>query len=88
VQIRLHHKAANAKSHNVTFQPAFTYPIFGDEETIFGYKNLRIKLDFEADTLRPSTSVNFTEKYKAIGDTRPDEIDEKLAPFLPSISPF
>lgn len=29
-----------------TFQPEFTYPIFGDHETAFGYKDLSIKVKF------------------------------------------
>jgi histone acetyltransferase 1 len=27
-----------------SFQPEFTYPIFGDHETAFGYKDLFIKV--------------------------------------------
>jgi histone acetyltransferase 1 len=27
------------------FSPAFTYPIFGEKETIFGYRGLDIKVE-------------------------------------------
>lgn len=26
------------------FHPAFTYPIFGDKEVIFGYKGLKVRV--------------------------------------------
>lgn len=29
-----------------TFEPDFVYPIFGEEETVYGYKDLKIKLYF------------------------------------------
>lgn len=30
---------------STTFNPEFTYPIFGDHETAFGYKGLSIKVN-------------------------------------------
>ena len=33
------------------FQPTFTYAIFGDEEKVFGYKDLKIKLYFASGSL-------------------------------------
>ena len=29
---------------SITFNPEFTYPIFGDHETAFGYKDLEVKV--------------------------------------------
>jgi histone acetyltransferase 1 len=29
------------------FHPAFTYPIFGDKEVIFGYKGLKVRVSTE-----------------------------------------
>lgn len=39
-------KALLAKDKSLTsdFAPAFVYPIFGEEETIFGYKDLEINV--------------------------------------------
>ena len=37
------------------FSPAFTYPIFGEKETIFGYRGLDIKVDPDT-TSRLSTN--------------------------------
>ena len=74
----------DSKQEHAQFQPAFTYPIYGDEETIFGYRGLRIKLDFAADTLKPALNVSWREKFTPVGETKADEVEEKLKEFLPS----
>ncbi|KAJ2758883.1 histone acetyltransferase 1, partial [Coemansia nantahalensis] len=32
----------------IQFHPAFTYPIYGEHERVFGYKGLRLKLSYAA----------------------------------------
>ncbi|KAK9455397.1 acyl-CoA N-acyltransferase [Dipodascopsis uninucleata] len=44
------------------FHPQFTYPIFGDAETIYGYKNLTIDLKFGATDLLPFLHISYSEK--------------------------
>lgn len=46
----------------VNFKPAFTYPIFGDSETIFGFKNLVIYLCFDHYTFYPFLNIKYDEK--------------------------
>lgn len=41
---------SNESIVSTTFQPEFTYPIFGDHETIFGYKDLSIKVHTNTHT--------------------------------------
>ena len=71
-----------------SFHPKFTYPIFGDEEQIFGYQNLKISLRFNASDMRPHLSTSYSKKFKAIGDTEPTDIEETLKEFLPAGTPF
>ncbi|KAJ6125673.1 hypothetical protein N7523_003293 [Penicillium sp. IBT 18751x] len=52
-----------------TFHPQFTYPIFGDDEQIFGYKGLIIRLRFAAHDLRPHVHISYDDRFKAVGDT-------------------
>ncbi|KAI9671056.1 MAG: histone acetyltransferase 1 [Alyxoria varia] len=82
VQVRLKHPSDAAKS--VSFHPKFTYPIFGDEETIFGYKDLKIDIQFKADTLKPNLDVSWGAQFEPVGDTKADAVKEKLEPFLPT----
>lgn len=45
-----------------TFHPKFTYPIFGDEEKIFGYRDLKISLRYRANDMRPHVDVAYSKK--------------------------
>ena len=57
-----------------TFHPKFTYPIFGDDEKIFGYKDLKLHLRYRANDMRPHLRVSHTKKFKAVGDAEPLDI--------------
>lgn len=63
----------------VSFPPLFTYPIFGDAEQIFGYKNLKIDLVFDSITFLPFLKVSYKEKL----NDEVDDITAKLLEFLP-----
>lgn len=65
------------------FKPDFTYPIFGEEEKIFGYQELDINLSFAAHNLKPLVTLDFKKKFEAIGDVEATDINAALADFLP-----
>ncbi|KAF2456481.1 acyl-CoA N-acyltransferase [Lineolata rhizophorae] len=65
------------------FHPNFTYEIFGQDEAIFGYKGLDIKLTFRAYDLRPALEVRFKDKFKPIGETEAMDVEGPLRKFLP-----
>ena len=65
------------------FNPKFTYPIFGDEEQIFGYKGLKIHLRYNASDMRPNLQIEYAKKFKAVGETVPADIKTILSEFLP-----
>lgn len=44
------------------FKPTWTYPIVGEQETIFGYKKLKITLRFNASDMRPHLSSTKSQK--------------------------
>lgn len=66
-----------------SFHPQFTYPIFGDEERIFGYQNLKLNLRFAAHDLRPNLEILYDKKFKAVGDTKATDIEETLKEWTP-----
>lgn len=68
-----------------SFQPTWTYPIFGDEETIYGYKGLKISLRFNASDMRPHFSHTKSKSVPVDVAAEKDvtDIKEDLAPFLP-----
>jgi histone acetyltransferase 1 len=72
-------------SEHAAFQPAFTYPIFGEEEAIFGYQDLSINLTFTAHDMRPQLDVKYGKIFSAenAADIQPTDIKEILHDFLP-----
>ncbi|WVN85811.1 histone acetyltransferase type B catalytic subunit [Cryptococcus depauperatus CBS 7841] len=64
------------------FNPTFTYPIFGDSEKVFGYKDLDIKLRFASGSLRQYLEIKYNEKLSS--ETTPaDDIEATLYKFIP-----
>lgn len=45
-----------------SFHPACTYAVIDEQETIAGYKNPRIELDFRANDLQPKLKIQFDEQ--------------------------
>ena len=66
-----------------TFNPDWTYPIFGEEERIFGYQGLKINLKFNASDMRPGLQILYSKKFKAVGDVEPTDLKTTLEDFLP-----
>lgn len=68
-----------------SFKPNFTYPIFGDSETVFGYKDLVIFLCFDHCTFLPFLNVKYLEK---LDDEDIVDPKSKLMEFLPDSTVF
>lgn len=66
-----------------TFHPKFTYPVLGEEESIFGYQGLHINLRFAAHDLQPNVEINYDKKFKTIGETKAADIEDVLREWLP-----
>ena len=64
------------------FSPTFTYPIFGDEEQIYGFRDLVIHLVFDSVTFKPFLNVKYSATAGDDVDAQRDVID-KITPFLP-----
>ncbi|KAK7689007.1 hypothetical protein QCA50_007698 [Cerrena zonata] len=58
------------------FHPTFTYPIFGDEQKVYGYKGLRIEMKFASASLRQYFKVNYKERLPP--SSAVDDIEAKL----------
>ena len=66
-----------------SFHPNFTYPIFGEEEQIFGYKNLKVNLYYNATDMRPHLAVSSAKKFPSIGEVEPFNVVEEMKEYLP-----
>lgn len=67
------------------FSPTFTYPIFGEAEQIFGFKDLVIFLCFDHCTFYPFLNVRYSEKLK---DDSLEEPKDQLLRYLPESTIF
>lgn len=66
------------------FGPDFTYQVgFGQEETIFGYKDLSVLLTLTASTLLPLLSINFSQVNEST-TAKIDDVPAILAEYLPA----
>ncbi|XP_006458564.1 hypothetical protein AGABI2DRAFT_183588 [Agaricus bisporus var. bisporus H97] len=63
------------------FQPQFTYPIYGEEETIYGYKDLMIDFRFASGSLAQYLHVQFSEKLQSSSTV--DDVEGILTNFIP-----
>ena len=64
------------------FHPKFTYPIFGTEERIFGYRGLIIRLRFTAHDLRQNVHISYDERFTTVDDASAVDLIAKLKPFI------
>ncbi|KAI1203762.1 histone acetyltransferase type B catalytic subunit [Nemania serpens] len=69
-----------------SFNPKFTYPIFGEDERIFGYKGLRINLQYDARNLRPHLSISSIKKFNAVSEVEAVDVKAVLKEFLPGVA--
>jgi histone acetyltransferase 1 len=66
-----------------SFHPTFTYPIFGEAETIYGYSNLQLALHFKSDSLLSSLEVKYDKKLES-KTAKIDDPRASLMEFLPA----
>ena len=78
----------NTPKSIANFHPLFTYPIFGEAQTIFGYQDLHINLRFAAHDLRPNYDARWEKKYIPVGETKAVELKETLEEWLPPSTPL
>ncbi|GAB7364297.1 hypothetical protein MBLNU230_g4842t1 [Neophaeotheca triangularis] len=68
------------------FHPEWTYPIFGDEEAIFGYQGLDMQLSFASHNLEPRLRVKYDKKFEQQGDVAATDVEELMRDFLPPVA--
>ena len=77
-------------SNPLTFHPDYTYPIFGEAETIYGYKDLSINLSFAGWDMKGYFKVSWRQRINPALGIEAEDIKETLKEYLPEgeIFPF
>ncbi|CAG7819872.1 unnamed protein product [Allacma fusca] len=80
VHFQLVRTAEDLRDDKGTFHPAMCHQIFNEQETIFGYENLRIDIKLAAGSLKTYLGIKYTSKISAdlCDGVEPDNIHEKL----------
>ncbi|KAG8853503.1 histone acetyltransferase 1 [Tulasnella sp. 330] len=65
------------------FNPKFTYPIFGEEEKIYGYEDLEVQVKFTSGSLQQLLSINYSSKLSGAGSKVADDVEQTLFKFIP-----
>ncbi|TFK27427.1 histone acetyltransferase type B catalytic subunit [Coprinopsis marcescibilis] len=73
-------KSLSGDENYEQFHPTFTYPIYGEDEKIYGYKDLVIDLRFASGSLAQYLSVKYLEKLPA---STVDDVEKILKEFIP-----
>ncbi|OCH85215.1 histone acetyltransferase type B [Obba rivulosa] len=63
------------------FHPTFTYPIFGEDEKIYGYKGLTTDLKFASGSLAQLLTISYSERLPPSAAV--DDVEGTLSQFIP-----
>ncbi|KAI1757430.1 histone acetyltransferase type B catalytic subunit [Xylaria castorea] len=86
LRISLVRSSDSAIEKITSFGPKFTYPIFGEDERIFGYKNLKVNLQYDARNLRPHLSVSSSKKFNTVGEVEAVNVRDVMKEVLPGVA--
>ncbi|KAL6308026.1 histone acetyltransferase type B catalytic subunit [Sparassis latifolia] len=64
------------------FHPTFTYPLFGEEEKLYGYRDPKIDLKFASGSLEQYFHLSYTAKLPS--SSAVDDIEGTVAKFIPA----
>ncbi|GLB35455.1 putative catalytic component of the histone acetylase B (HAT-B) complex [Lyophyllum shimeji] len=64
-----------------SFHPTFTYPIYGDDQKVYGYKGLDIDLRFASGSLAQYLNVKYDERLPTTSTV--DDVEGTLSDFIP-----
>jgi histone acetyltransferase 1 len=86
VNIQLVERACELNENGRIFHPEFTHQMFGENESIFGYKEPRVDVLYGAATLTTYLGFSYAEKGSMhdLNGAKPDSVEtiigNKLAP--------
>lgn len=85
IDFKLIRTVEDVENDKLIFRPQLTHQIFGDSESIFGYKDLKIKIYYTAAKLVTCLGIEYKEKAdpKKFDGVEPDNIEEILSSKLP-----
>lgn len=80
-QFRLIRDDADFEDESVAFHPEMAHQIFGEQESIFGYRDLQIDVCFAASSLDIYFNIKYSKKVDEVCSegVKPDDVEKALA---------
>jgi len=92
IDLKLVRESKDVDDEETTFNPEMSHQVYGENETIFGYKDLKIKLYYSAARLTTFLGVSYSSKVKHDGveadDIRSPLLERIPAGFLENLDDF
>nr|XP_016935969.1 histone acetyltransferase type B catalytic subunit [Drosophila suzukii] len=85
VDFKLIRDKGDINNDALTFHPAMAHQIFGESETIFGYKDLRVRVMYTAGPLHIYLGIEYGQRVNEIsgGEIKADDVVSTIAQSLP-----
>ncbi|XP_033217537.1 histone acetyltransferase type B catalytic subunit [Belonocnema kinseyi] len=86
LELRLVREIQDVDDEKTIFKPEMSHQVFGESETIFGYRDLKVKLYYSAGCLETYLGIDYTSKLKETTDqnVKADDVLQMLSNFLSS----
>lgn len=89
VEFKLIRDKKDLRDDSIVFKPEMSHQIFGQEEKIFGYKDLQISLDYTAGPMYFNFGYKCSRRVNELPvSLEPDNIGEAIDNALPDVSYF
>lgn len=72
------------KDSATNFSPQFAHQVFGENESIFGYRDLKVRLYYTAGPLNMYFGYKYSSRVDTLGSFKPDDITGKVSELLTS----
>ncbi|XP_011307205.1 histone acetyltransferase type B catalytic subunit [Fopius arisanus] len=85
LEFKLARSEEDLENEETSFSPEMSHQVFGDSETIFGYKDLKVKLYYSAGWLETYLGMTYSEKLQkgVYEGVEPDDVLGKMTDKLP-----
>ncbi|XP_052744341.1 histone acetyltransferase type B catalytic subunit [Bicyclus anynana] len=84
LQFKLVREPEDIEDDDTTFGPEMCHQVFGENENIFGYTDLKIKLYYSEASLQTYLGISYSDKIdpKTSGGLKPDDVEGALRKVL------
>lgn len=79
INFKLIRSSEDVLNDDIIFKPEMSHQIFGDSETIFGYKDLKLNIYCMASSMKTYIGIKYSEILKSDAAVKPDNILELLS---------